>query len=74
MRKATVDELRKQIYDLAEAMKAEASYDEDLWEVMSEAQRIMDACDNVEVYLEPDDYEETLRDVGRWLDAQQRVS
>lgn len=70
MKKAKVDELRKQIYDLAEVMKTEASYDEELWEVMDEARRIMDACDTIEAYLEDDpaDYEATKRDVSRWLD------
>ena len=74
MSRATINELRKEIYDLAEEMKAEASYDDDLWEVMGYARQIMSACDDIEAYLEPDDYEETLRDVGLWHDAQQRVS
>lgn len=76
MRRTDIDEIRKQIYDLAEKMKAEASYDDDVWEVMDDAQRIMNICDDIESYLDndPDEWSRTERDLNAWLDRLQRVS
>ena len=57
-------------------MKAEASCGDGDVEIMTEAQHIMNGCDEVGAYLDDDpaDYDATMRDLNDWLDRLQRVS
>ena len=67
MNRTTINELRKQIYDLAEELKAEVNGEH--YEIATEAKNIMNACDEIETWLEPDDYEATIHETKIWLDA-----
>jgi hypothetical protein len=75
MDRAKIAELCALVYDMAEEIKAEASYDDGDDEIMNAADRIMSYCDDIEDYLEDDpaDYEATMRDLNNWLDRLQRI-
>lgn len=66
-------ELCDEIYDLMEELRSKTENDY----VRSELTKMGSNIDYLKGYIEDDehdDYEETLRDVGRWLSAQQGVS
>lgn len=67
-------ELCDAIYDSLEVLRSKLVEDD---YTRDEVGKVMSEIEDIKGYIEDeehDDYEETLRDVGRWLDAQQRVS
>ena len=67
-------ELCDEIYDALEELHSKLGEND---YARGEVGRLMSGIEDVRGAIEDDehdDYEETLRDVGCWLDAQQRVS
>ena len=67
-------ELCDEIYDALEELRSNLGEND---YARGEVGRLMSGIEDVKGSIEDDehdDYEETLRDVGRWLDSQQRVS
>lgn len=64
MNRNYINELRKQIYDLAEELKAEVNGEH--YEIAKEAKNIMNACDEIESWLDDDpaDYEATIHSIA----------